>query len=204
MKAVYVGGLLLGLVAPVNAETVVSQSLPAQPEAAPDPMSEPRQHSMALAGALKQALVAAMQSGGPVAAIDVCHVQAMPLTRQISESSGWQVGRTSLKVRNPDNAADEVERDVLARFEQRLQAGEAVGSIEWMDERQENGKTIQHFMKAIPVQAPCMACHGTDLAPAVSQQLDVLYPDDQARGYTLGELRGAFTLKREVSPGSGL
>ena len=74
--------------------------------------------------------------------------------------------------------------------------------IEWMDEREENGKTIQHFMKAIPVQAPCMACHGTDLAPAVSQQLDALYPGDQARGYTLGELRGAFTLKRAVPPGS--
>lgn len=198
MKAVYVGGLLLALVAPLNAETPRSQPLPAQPEAALDPMSEPRQHSMALAGTLKQALVAAMQSGGPVVAIDVCHVQAIPLTRQVSESSGWQVGRTSLKVRNPDNAADEVEQQVLARFEQRLQAGEAVGTIEWMEQRQENGKTIEHFMKAIPVQAPCMACHGTDLAPAVSQQLDTLYPDDQARGYSLGELRGAFTLKREV------
>ncbi|MEH6784439.1 MAG: DUF3365 domain-containing protein [Alcanivorax jadensis] len=202
MKAVHVGGLLLAMVAPLYAEIPQSQSSQAPPEAAIDPMSEPRQHSMALAGALKQALVAAMQSGGPVAAIDVCHVQAMPLTRQISESSGWQVGRTSLKVRNLDNAADEVERDVLARFEQRLQAGEPVGTIEWMDEREENGKTIQHFMKAIPVQAPCMACHGTDLAPAVSQQLDALYPGDQARGYTLGELRGAFTLKRAVPPGS--
>ena len=50
-------------------------------------------------------------------------------------------------------------------------------------------------MKAIPVGGPCVACHGATLAEPVATKLDSLYPQDKARGYNPGELRGAFTLK---------
>jgi len=53
-------------------------------------------------------------------------------------------------------------------------------------------------MQAIPVGEPCLACHGKNLKPEVAAKIDQLYPKDQARGYDLGQLRGAFTLRRTL------
>ncbi len=50
-------------------------------------------------------------------------------------------------------------------------------------------------MKAIPIQEPCMLCHGEVLSSAVKEKINDLYPQDQATGYTLGQIRGAFTIK---------
>ena len=162
-------------------------------------VEQARQASMALGKALKQELVTAMQKGGPVEAIAVCNLKAMPLTEQVSQETGWQVGRTSLKVRNPANIPDDWERQQLQQFQTRFKAGEPMASLEASTTEQRNGKTVQRFMKAIPVQGACLACHGTELAPAVAQKLDALYPHDRARGYQLGDLRGAFTLERVIS-----
>lgn len=158
-----------------------------------------RQAAVALGKTLKQELVSAMQKGGPVEAISVCNLKAMPLTQQISEETGWQVGRTSLKVRNPANTPDDWERRQLEKFQARLDAGEPMASLESMTTETRDGVTIQRYMKAIPVQGPCLACHGATLSPAVQNKLDGLYPHDKARGYQLGELRGAFTLEKALS-----
>ncbi len=45
---------------------------------------------------------------------------------------------------------------------------------------------------------PCTVCHGTQLAPAVQEALAARYPSDQATGYGVGELRGAFTLRKPL------
>ena len=52
-------------------------------------------------------------------------------------------------------------------------------------------------MPASPASAAsnqCLACHGETLAEPVAQAIDRLYPEDQARGYQPGDLRGAFTI----------
>lgn len=49
-------------------------------------------------------------------------------------------------------------------------------------------------MKAIPVGGPCVVCHGEQIAEPVAARLSELYPEDEARGYKPGDLRGAFTL----------
>jgi hypothetical protein len=45
---------------------------------------------------------------------------------------------------------------------------------------------------------PCLMCHGDNIDPATAAKLDELYPQDQARGYTAGQVRGAFTLKKKL------
>ena len=50
-------------------------------------------------------------------------------------------------------------------------------------------------MKAIPMQEPCALCHGKTLAPQIGDKIKSLYPLDQATGFELGEIRGAFTVK---------
>ena len=50
---------------------------------------------------LKQELQAAMQEGGPVNAVSVCNLTAPAIASTYSIRNGWDVGRTSLKTRNP-------------------------------------------------------------------------------------------------------
>lgn len=150
-----------------------------------------------LGSQLQQALRSAMQEGGPVAGIEVCKIRAPEIAGDVS-GPRTEVGRTSLKVRNPDNAPDAWERRVLEDFEQRLEAGEAPADIEAFAVRRDGQRRYGHWMKAIPTQGLCTACHGTNIAPEVAEAIDAAYPDDQARGFQVGELRGAFSVEVEL------
>ena len=53
-------------------------------------------------------------------------------------------------------------------------------------------------MKAIGTQPVCTVCHGNGIAPEVAARLDALYPDDLARGFEAGDIRGAFSIVHPV------
>jgi Protein of unknown function (DUF3365) len=148
---------------------------------------------------LKTQLVEAMQSGGPEHAIEVCQQIAPALATQYS-AKGWQIGRTALKLRNPANAPDAWERSVLQGFREAMEKGIDPASLERFGFfADEHGRKTFRYMKAIPVGAPCLACHGSNIAPDVHAALAKRYPDDQAIDFELGDLRGAFTLSKEMS-----
>lgn len=152
-------------------------------------MIEARQHTMAFAKGLKSTLMAGMKADGPEAAIHLCNVQA-PEIATANSKDGWDVGRTSLKIRNPNNAPDAWEKIVLDTFEKQMAAGADIATLE--ASTRQDGQL--RYMKAIPVGGPCVVCHGESLAAPVKAKLDELYPQDEARGYLPGQLRGAFTL----------
>jgi hypothetical protein len=139
---------------------------------------------------LQTELKAAMSQGGPVAAVKVCRDRAPQISSELSRMSGARVARTSLRYRNPANAPDYWEAGVLAEFEQRDAAGDS-GALEasW-------GAAPGRFryMSAIRTQPVCLTCHGTSLAPETAAALEQAYPHDLATGYTLGEVRGAFSV----------
>ena len=143
---------------------------------------------------LKTELITAMQAGGPIAAIDVCNKTAPAIAHSISTEKGWQVGRTSLKVRNPGNTADDWERAVLRRFEASKAQGTDPNTLEYSETVQTAKGAEFRYMKAIPMGQPCLACHGATLAPEISKKLGALYPEDQATGFKAGDIRGAFTI----------
>ena len=147
---------------------------------------------------LKGELQAAMQSGGPVNAVQVCRQRAPAIAAELSESSGWEVGRTSLKLRNPANAPDAWELAVLERFEQRKAGGEDPAGIAHGEVVEEDGEKTFRFMKAIPTAELCVTCHGAALPPDLEATLDRLYPTDRARGFQVGDIRGAFTLSKPL------
>ena len=165
-----------------------------------DTQTEARSNAMLLGKTLKAELQAAKEAGGPKAAISVCNIKALPLSAEISKQTGWSVNRTSLKVRNPANQPTEWETEQMELFNQRLAAGEPVAQLEVFSEgKTADGKIVQHFMKAIPTEEGCLACHGDNIAAPVAAKLTELYPNDQARGFKAGELRGAFTLTRVLN-----
>jgi cytochrome c553 len=63
---------------------------------------------------------------------------------------------------------------------------------------EEDGHKTFRMMKAIPTAEVCTQCHGSEIAEPVAAKLDELYPEDQARGFEVGDLRGAFTLKKAL------
>jgi hypothetical protein len=151
-------------------------------------------------GDLKGRLVSALEEGGPVNAIEVCSVQAPQIAARVSRDTGWEVGRTSLKTRNPANRPDDWERAVLEQFHARKAAGEDPKQMEHHEVVEADGSRAFRYMKAIPTaEKPCLACHGTDIAPAVAAKLDALYPTDEARGYQAGDIRGAFTITQPLN-----
>lgn len=145
---------------------------------------------------LKSALKPAMKSGGPVNAINVCNLQAGPIAKAVSAQSDWKVSRTSLKVRNVNNAPDAWELKTLEQFEQRKAAGEDVKTLEHSEIITKKGESVYRYMKAIPTGGLCLKCHGSNLNDAVSGKLKTLYPDDKAIGFKLGDIRGAFSLQK--------
>ena len=54
-------------------------------------------------------------------------------------------------------------------------------------------------MKAIPTGAVSLNCHGTSIAPDVSQALAGIYPEDRGTGFSEGDIRGAFVVTRKSS-----
>jgi hypothetical protein len=164
--------------------------------------AEAQQITGAFFGELKGELVKAMKAGGPVNAIGVCHDVAPSIAETQSEKSGWDVARTSLKLRNPANAPDDWETAVLKQFEERRAQGEGPDTLAFAEVVEEDGETYYRFMKGIvmpPIeQMPCLACHGQEIDAKVAAKIDELYPDDQASGYVAGQVRGAFTLKKKL------
>lgn len=148
---------------------------------------------------LKGALVPAMKSGGPIKAVGICNTQSPVIGHAVTEANQpWQVGRTSLKVRNTDNRPDTWESAVLQRFEQRKAAGESAKQMEFAEVVERDGKKTFRYMKAIPTGEACLHCHGKEVKEPVKTALRGLYPDDQAYGFKLGDIRGAFTLQKEL------
>ncbi|MEM7613214.1 MAG: DUF3365 domain-containing protein [Pseudomonadota bacterium] len=153
-----------------------------------------RKISQQFAAQLKAALQTAMQNGGPVAAIDVCKDEAPRIASALSRSTGASVRRTSLKYRNPGNAPDEWEADALRAM---AQAAGANAPAEAFTIDPVRGS---RYLRAIPTQPVCLVCHGEVLADDVAAAIDEHYPHDIARGYSVGDIRGAFSIRWPIAP----
>nr|VFJ77172.1 MAG: Protein of unknown function (DUF3365) [Candidatus Kentron sp. FW] len=163
-------------------------------------ISANRQVVKDLFAALKGELEKALAAGGPAAAIPVCNAKVPEIGKTFkAKYPDWTIGRTSLKTRNPKNAPDEWEKDVLQRFEARKAAGEDPKTMEYSAFVEKDGVPMFRYMKAIPTADACLLCHGKVLLPEVAAKLDELYPEDKARGFDLGDIRGAFSFMQPVS-----
>jgi hypothetical protein len=135
---------------------------------------------------------------GPEGAIAVCSVKAPEMAKAASEATGWNVRRVSLRNRNPKAVPDAWERAALEEFDRRAAAGESPAALEKFAVVKEDGRDVYRYMKALPVQELCVACHGPAdrLSPATKAELARRYPDDKGTGYVPGQIRGAMTIRK--------
>jgi hypothetical protein len=148
---------------------------------------------------LKAALEKALADQGPVGAIAVCRDEAPRIAARLSAENRISVSRTGLRVRNPGNEAQLWQLTVLDSFAERLSAGVAPKELEYFEVHADGSA---HFLKAIVTQPLCLVCHGEATSPDVQAALDQYYPWDEATGFKVGELRGAFSIDWPASADS--
>lgn len=148
---------------------------------------------------LKVANKKAISEGGLEAAISVCKNIAPQMSGDISRQTGWKVTRVSLKVRNPLlGTPDAWEQKQLQLFATRAAQGEKPDTLETAEVVQEPAGKSFRYLKAIALQPGCLACHGEHIPENVQARLKADYPRDQATGYSVGQIRGALSIKRPL------
>lgn len=138
--------------------------------------------------------------GGVVSAIGVCNEKAPQMAKNATEQTGWGIRRVSLRNRNPKAVPDDWERAALEDFDRRAAAGESPAGLEKYGVVEADGRKEYRFMKALPTQRVCVACHGpvASLKPEVAEKIKALYPDDKGVGYEIGQIRGAITIRKPM------
>lgn len=134
----------------------------------------------------------------PAEAVALCRHLAPEVKAQIEDETGWRVRRPALRVRDPENRATAEERGILLGFETRAAAGQSERLLRTLRIVEREGRRQVLFMQAIPIFESCLVCHGADLDPAVARAVRTLFPEDEATGYSLGEIRGAFALYKPL------
>jgi Protein of unknown function (DUF3365) len=148
---------------------------------------------------LRAGILKALKDGGPVGAIGACNTLAPELNTSITDSSTFEISRTSTRVRNPDNAPDAWEQAILEQFQKAIAVGGDSKVIESYDViTTQEGQRLFRYMRPITMREPCLACHGPNVAQDVKAEIAKYYTDDKAIGFNLGELRGAFSLVQQL------
>lgn len=151
-----------------------------------------------LGGRLKTALVAKMQAEGPVAAVDFCHEEAPKIAASVGAEHGVKVGRTAVRHRSPANAPSAWQEAVLSRFMEEAKNHPA-GSLAW---NSREGATYRQA-RGIATEAPCLTCHGSNIAEPVRAAIAAAYPGDRATGFAEGDLRGMFWVEIDHGANTG-
>ncbi len=134
--------------------------------------------------ALQARLGAALAQGGPTAAIDVCASEAQRIGAEAASAGGVKMGRTSDRLRNPDNAPPAWARTLV-----QLSAGEKAADVPGV--AVDLGGNLGVLLP-IAVKPACLGCHGSpaSMSPKVKDALAQRYPADRAVGYAEGDFRG--------------
>ncbi len=148
-----------------------------------------------LATQLKGELQSAVKGAGFADAIGVCKVSAPQLADEISAAHDGAIRRVSLKLRNPENAPDKYENNILEQMDVDNAAGKlAPAYMDVVDDN--NGEKSLRFLKPIVTKKVCLNCHGASdkLNSEAMEEIRANYPKDKATGHKIDDVRGAFSV----------
>lgn len=144
---------------------------------------------------LKQGLSSTLKAAlaeSPEAAVAACQLAAPGIAANAS-GDVYTVGRTSDRLRNPNNAPAPWMKPLLARYAQSA-PGDVTGTVVALDDG------AIGYVEPIRIQPLCTTCHGATIDPALLATIRERYPDDQAIGYASGDFRGLFWVVAKPTP----
>ena len=148
---------------------------------------------------LKVGIQQAIKESGVVGAIGACNTLAPELNATLTDGTTFELARTALRVRNPENTPDAWEQPVLEQLQKTIENGADAKTLETFDVvTTTEGQRQFRYMQPIMMGELCLACHGTNVAPDVKAEIAKYYSDDKATGYSIGEMRGAFSLVQQM------
>ena len=164
-------------------------------------LEEARKASNELVVSVRSELVKAIEASGPLRAIVVCKYTVPEIASAVSRKYGARVTRVSLTPRNPSLGwGDAWEQSALMNFDERVAKGEKADNLEHAEVTAEPSGKFLRYMKALPMRAECMHCHGPaeQMSESIRNHLAHDYPHDRAVGLRLGQVRGAVTYKKPL------
>lgn len=173
-------------------------SVPARAGEAATMIEQAREWTSQLQTQIRGDVVKELETGGPLRSLIVCKYSAPEVTSVLSRRHGARITRVSLRPRNPATGmADAWEQKTLQEFEARVARGDPGDRLEYGELVSEPAGRFYRYARAITVLAPCLVCHGSEaqLSPAVRAMLGDEYPKDAARGYAVGQVIGAVSVK---------
>ncbi|GIV26317.1 MAG: hypothetical protein KatS3mg027_0131 [Bacteroidia bacterium] len=129
----------------------------------------------------------ALDELGYYESVKYCNHHALPLTDSLANYYGIKAKRTSLKLRNPANTPDELEKQVLKMYQQTLSKQPVVYKT----------KEGIRFFTPIYIAEFCLNCHGKpyeNIPDVTLRALNELYPKDEARNYEIYDIRGVWSI----------
>lgn len=166
-------------------------------------LEDARKASTELVTNVRSELMKAIEASGPLRAIVVCKYTVPEIASAVSRKYGARVTRVSLTPRNPSLGwGDAWEQKVLMGFDERVAKGEKPEAMDHYEVVTEPAGKFLRYMRVLPMQPPCMHCHGPaeQISESIRAQLAHDYPFDKATGVALGKVRGAVTYKKPLPP----
>lgn len=137
----------------------------------------------------------AIAVNGIPGAIEFCNIEALPILAEVGEKYGVEIRRASNRYRNPSDQPTEEEKSILDAYEYNAENG---NKSDPNIQKFENGEVFL-YTKAIVIPGGfCLSCHGEpgkEINEQTLQKLAELYPQDQAKGHKVGDLRGMWSIK---------
>lgn len=151
-----------------------------------------------ISGEAQKALVETLQKAiaeqGVSGAVEFCHAEALPITREVAEKHRVTIRRVSQKNRNPANSPTEVEANLLEAYAYNVAQGlENQANIQKL----ENGEILLYTKAIVIPGGICLNCHGdpsSEIEAGTLAKINEKYPEDKATGYKAGELRGMWSI----------
>lgn len=151
-----------------------------------------QQYVNATQSVLAKNLLEAINKDGAPYALEFCNVRAYPLTDSMARVHHTVIKRVTDKARNPANKANTKEMSHIAVLKSNLAKGDNLSPTL----TDQDGKMVAYY--PILTNAMCLQCHGqpnVDISMATLDKIKTLYPDDQATGYNVNELRGLWVVE---------
>lgn len=144
-----------------------------------------------LGGALKKEVKAKMEEDPTGSlAMGFCSAKATEITEKVNNQlpDYAKVRRTALKIRNPENTADETDIKVMQAYKKAI----AEKKFTPKDIKVIETDNTYRVYKPLVAKAMCLKCHGENISEEIKTVIKKVYPEDKATGYKEGSLRGVI------------
>lgn len=145
--------------------------------------------SRATTDTLRHTLMQAIATKGLPGAVSFCNEKALAITGTYA-AAGVTIQRVAERCRNASNQLDSLDAVQMQRYAAIKERGDSLSGIALR-----RGNEVVYY-KPILLQPLCTSCHGNreTIPPALLATIDSLYPNDQATGFTTGDIRGMWKI----------